>query len=332
MNKIQFTLICTFIISSTGYGQRQIEKLLLLDTVPELNYVVFYNNCDKGGNTSVAFDSENQHNCSGASAFKADGWGYYTKDGSEIPYIKRDRDLGQTFLYKAADNKELQSITVRLGFGTNVIRPGMYGKNISLQLYEVAGSSTINNNGSDSTLQAFHGWPHDRNGKGMHHSRDDYYDGEKYNTIAIVRGYKFPKKNNFGINDKEEVSPDDPRLKGKYLKFELPASSKIILKPNRKYAFLIMIDSIGKERGFTLSNNYLGTYINGHGIRRDGNGVFPPAPCNPQKNFTDPENKKAYEAAHFPPDFNTRNRIAPGTNGYPDVDTWRDIVFFIEAK
>lgn len=324
--------ICTLIISLTGYGQCQIGKLVLHDTIHASDYIVFYNNCDKSGNTSIAFDSENRFSWSGASAYKAEGWGYFAKDGSEIPYIKRDRDLGQTFLYNGTDKKQLLSITVRLGFGSNVIRPGMYGKNMSLQLFEVTGSCTMNNNGSDSTLQAFHGWPHDRNGKGILPLRDDYFEGEKYKTLAIFRGYKFPEKNNFGITDIKEVAPDDSRLKGKYLQFEFPATSKIILQPNKKYAFLIMIDSIGKEQGFTLANNYFGTYKDGHGIRRDGNGIFPPQPCNPQKNFTEPENKRAYESAHFPTDFDARTEIAPGTNGYPDVDTWRDITFFIEAK
>jgi hypothetical protein len=48
--------------------------------------------------------------------------------------------------------------------------------------------------------------------------------------------------------------------------------------------------------------------------------------------FTDPANAKALAAAHFPADFNERTNIQPGTNGYPDVCTWRDLTFYIQAQ
>jgi hypothetical protein len=332
---IVLSVLCLFLqVPAAVYSQSPAGKLVLSDTFGKKNIVVSYTNYDTGrGNTSVAHDDENIYKWSKGSPFRAESWGYFRPDGSEVPYIKRDRDLGQTFTYQGDTGKKLLSVTVRLGVGSNVVRPGMYGQKLSLQLFEVTGTAVVNNNGSDSTTKAYHGFPHNRYDEAIAAVRDDYYEGEQYKSIAVFRGFTFPGKQAFGIaGGQTEVSPDDKRLKGKYLEFRLPAGSTVVLEPGKQYAFLIMIDEIGKERGFTLANNYYGSYAGGHGIRRDGDGVFPPVACNPAKNFTDPENKQALASAHFPADFNKRITISPGTNGYPDVDTWRDLVFFIEAE
>lgn len=86
------------------------------------------------------------------------------------------------------------------------------------------------------------------------------------------------------------------------------------------------------DTGFTLANHYWGSYTKGHAIRRDGNGEFPPVPADPALDFHHPRNKLAFESAHFPADLIKRSSIPPGTNGYPDVDTFRDLTFYIEAR
>lgn len=301
---------------------------------PTKNIVVSYEGFDKGkGNTSVAFDAANVYKWSGESPYEHETLGYFDSTGREIAYIKRDRDLGQTFTYTEGSPKVWKSVTVRLGFGTNVVRQGMYGKNISIQIFEVTGEPFLNNNGSNEKLEAFHGFPHNRPGDSIPSIRDDYFSGETYTSIGVFTGAKFPSRTDFGFSsDTMNVSPDDSTLKGRFMKFTFPASAKIELQPGKKYAFLVMIDEMGTDIGFTLANNYYGSYDDGHGIRRDGNGVFPPVPADPAKDFTDPANKKALESAHFPTNFQERIKIAPGTNGYPDVCTWRDLSFFIEAE
>ncbi len=84
--------------------------------------------------------------------------------------------------------------------------------------------------------------------------------------------------------------------------------------------------------GFTLANSYNGRYAAGHGIRRNGEGTFPLVPAHPHKDFTDVVNGEAHSSAHFPADFRERIKIPRGTNGYPDVDTWWDLVFIIEVR
>lgn len=306
----------------------------LLNDKPQENVIASYEGHDKGkGNTSVAFDDANIYKWSGDSPYEHESWGYYDSTGREIPYIKRDRDLGQTFVYNGTSPVKLEAVVVRTGFGTNVVRPNTYGKDISIQLFEVIGEKVLHQNGSGDNTEAFHGFPHNRPGDSIHTIRDDYFTGETYNTLAVISGARFPGKKDFGFaSDDVNIAPDDSMLKGKYLRFVLPEKHKITLQPGKTYAFLVMIDQMGADVGFTLANNYYGSYEGGHGIRRDGNGVFPPVPADPSKDFTDPANRKALEAAHFPATLSERIKIAPGTNGYPDVCTWRDLEFYIIAK
>ncbi|MCU0352513.1 MAG: hypothetical protein MUD08_02050 [Cytophagales bacterium] len=307
--------------------------LSIVPQPPQQNVVVFYEGRDPGGNTSIAHEATDLYKWSGQSAYAASSWGYFKADGQEVPYIKRDRDLGQTFAYTGTAPKTLTSITVSTGYGTDAVRQGMYGQTVSLQLFEVVGSPVWNRNGSDSTTEAFHGFPHNRPGDNIPHERDDYFTGEKYVSIGVFTGAVFPDKVAFGFaSNATDIDPNHQNLKGRYLRFQLPAAGKIVLQPGKTYAFLVMIDKMGKDYGFTLANHYYGKYPGGHGIRRDGNGVFPPVPPDPSKDFKDPANRKAYESAHFPTDMQKRTAIPPGTNGYPDVDTWRDLQFYIEAK
>lgn len=335
MKKIKFLFgVCLYFSYLNIYSQHYTGlKVVLQENPPTQNISIYYDKYDKGqGNTSIAYDDDNIYKWSGESPYKHESWGYFDKKGKEIPYIKRDRDLGQTFTYKENKIRQLKAITVRLGFGSNVVRRGMYGKSLAIQIMEVSGSPVLNNNGSDSTMEAFHGFPHDRNGAKILSIGDDYWEGETYRTIVVFSGGKFPSKANFGFAEKDTISPNDAKLKGKYLTFLLPQQPKVMLEPNKQYAFLIMINKKAKEAGFSLANEYLGAYSFGHGIRRDGNGIFPPEPADVSKDFTHPHNRKAYQSAHFPKNFKKRTNIAPGTNGYPDVDTWRDLVFYVVTE
>lgn len=309
-------------------------KITVQNTAPTENLAASYNKTDRGkGNTSVAHDDSNIFKWSGSSSYEHESWGYFDLQGNEIPYIKRDRDLGQTFVFEGNAPKFLKSVTVRTGFGSNAVRPGMYGQAVSIQLFEVIGKPVLNNNSSNEKTEAFHGFPHNRQSDSIPSERDDYNEGETYKTLKVIRGGIFPHPIDFGFLSNDTVpSPDDPNLKGKYLKFEIPSDFNIKLYPQKTYAFLIMIDDAGPERGFTLANNYYGDYNSGHGIRRDGNGKFPPVQADPQFDFKHEKNREALKSAHFPTNFEERCAISPGTNGYPDVCTWRDLEFYIEAK
>lgn len=308
-------------------------ELALVDGKPTGHVVASYEKYDNGGNTSVAFESSDEYKWSGDSPFPHDPAGYFDASGREIAYVKRDRDLGQTFAFTGDGPRKLKAITVRTGFGTNVVRPGMFDAAVSLQLFEVTGTPVLHRNGSEGDTEAFHGFPHDRVRATIPAERDDYLTGETYTSLGVFSGARFPSRSAFGLaSDSEPVSAAHPAFKGRYLRFELAAGSRSTLHPGRTYAFLIMIDEAGPERGFTLANQYSGGYEGGHGIRREGNGTFPPAAADPRRDFSDPVNRQALEAARLPRDFSRRTAISPGTNGYPDVCTWRDLVFFVVVE
>lgn len=333
MKYYRITGLVLFVLAFACKPQEAALKVTMLPSKPAENVVAFYEGFDRGGNTSIAHDNANSYKWSGESPYDHEPYGYFDAAGQEIPYIKRDRDLGQTFRYTGNTATRLEAITVRTGFGSNVVRPGMYGQNISLQIFEVSGEAVLHNNGSDDDMEAFHGFPHNRLGDSIPSIRDDYFTGEVYQSLAVIQGGQFPQKTAFGYSSNDTVvPPGDEKLKGRYLRLVLPEKQAVILQPGKQYAFLVMIDQMGEERGFTLANNFYGSYQDGHGIRRDGRGIFPPPQADPMKDFTDPANAKALESAHFPSDLNERISIPPGTNGYPDVCTWRDLEFYIEAR
>ncbi len=331
----RLVLALLFLLPGAGFGQghRQGLQVVLVARPPDRHVVASYEGYDTGGNTSVAYENRDVYKWSGPSPFPAESWGYFSPQGREIAYIKRDRDLGQTFTYVGKSARYLTAITVATGYGTNAVRANTYGQALSLQVFEVSGEAVLYDNGSDRTREAFHGFPHNRPGDSIAPVRDDYLAGEVYTSLGVFSGAAFPAKTDFGFPaGQATVPPDHPDLKGRFLQFRLPASHRIRLQPGKRYAFLILLDRRTADGGFTLANHYAGQYPGGHGIRRDGNGAFPPVPADPTQDFTHPDNARALASAHFPDDFAARTAIPPATNGYPDVDTWRDLRFYVQAE
>lgn len=303
--------------------------LSVIESVDLAEALAFYQGYDQGGNTSIAFDASSSFKWSGESVAKSGGFGYFLADGTEVPYIKRDRDLGQTFKFQGNKEEKWTGITLKLGFGDNVIRRGTYGRPIAIQIFEVSGTPILNENGTTGEMSSLHGYPHNPNNGAMEARRDDFWEGESFNSIAVIQGFRFPSKTAFGFHENDDIDPDSERLKGRLLQFNFDQKSQINLKPGKSYAFLIMLEEMGDDYGFTLANHFDGNYPDGHGIRRDGRGIFPPPPADPMKPFEDEANKIAIQAAYFPLELSARTKLPVGTNGYPDVDTWRDLYFVI---
>ncbi|MBQ0736352.1 hypothetical protein [Aquimarina celericrescens] len=319
-----------FSCQSTEYSQS--KKLAVIDSTAIENVVVAYEKYDLGGNTSVDNDQKYSYRWSGEPKENSTKFGYFINDSTEIPYMRRRRDLGQTFTYDQEEKKVLSGLIIRTGYGSNVVRSEVYGAAVSVQFFEVTGDAVINDNGSSGDIKAFHGFPSDRHTREIPAIRDDYITGETYKSLKVFSGYNFPAKREFGFeNDTITISPANPQVKGRLLHFTFPKEQSIILEPGKRYGFLIMLDKSKKGHGFTLANNFIGSYEGGHGIRREGNGVFPPPPAHPDKPFDAPENIKALKASKLPENWEERLAISPGTDGYPDVDTWRDLNFYIEA-
>jgi hypothetical protein len=126
---------------------------------------------------------------------------------------------------------------------------------------------------------------------------DDYLEGETYTPLRVVEG-RLPARLN----------------KSDYLKLDFTGDDEFVLEPRRTYAFLLMFLDRAPLRGMTLANQYYGTYTpdpanprRGHGIRREG-------------------------LPDFPEDWRARLAQPPGTLGFPDVCTFRDLYFVVTVK
>ena len=264
---------------------------------------------------------------------------------SEASYYYRDRDLGQTI---AVDGPSFRvgALTVRLqpvdvaGGGD----PG--GAAVSIQWFRVTGTPRIDDNATTAPTDedrssgvawtnprwatyAFN-WPIDPRDAAMadrrplRHLTDDFIVGERYESIRVCSGAKIP----VGLSTND------------YLRFEFSGEDAIELRSGGRYAFLILFDqpaAPGVQRNIPLSNiNVLpggqsgDPYPQGHMIRRDGRTtdfeeVFIRDPAD-----VDDVNASR-RSAEFPADRAARLAIEPGTLGYPDVDTYRDLYFLLEA-
>ncbi|HEV7282989.1 MAG TPA: hypothetical protein VGN57_22475 [Pirellulaceae bacterium] len=74
------------------------------------------------------------------------------------------------------------------------------------------------------------------------------------------------------------------------------------------------------------------TYPGGWGLRREGNGKNPPTMLTTSTQPTDPAQDEALRAESLFPEGDARFAISPTTDGYPDVDTYRDLEFYLIAK
>lgn len=304
----------------------------LVDQPPSPDAVVVkYVESDAGGNTSVSNDTVKtiKHSSVGKPGYFVADRGAPAKAWKEVAYFKRSRDLGQTFTYNGPQACRLDAITLRTGYGSNVVRSGTFGAAVSLQLFEVSGEPALRDNGTHDGNGAAHGFPH-RVGE-IAAERDDYLEGEVYRSLAVARGGRFPAREDFGLDAAAAHRPDHDALRGRLLRFDVSGGAEIMLRPGVRYAFLVIIDGPGPERGFTLANRYYGRYLGGHGVRREGDGVMPPEPADPASPVDAIGNRQALAAARLPSDFGRRTSLPPGTRGFPDVDTHRDLYFFVEA-
>ena len=266
----------------------------------------------------------------------------------EAFYFYRDRDLGQTFT-TGAEGFRLGAVTVRLQ--PVDVRGGgdPAGAPVSLQLLRVHGTPRVNDNGTPAASEGepptrpaweTYAWqyPHDPNDRNapdrwpLMHASDDFLEGETYEHLMLASGGVVP--GDLGLDD--------------FLRWDLTGESEVFLEPDTTYAILFLFDEPappGVARNLPLSNmnvlpgGKLGdAFPGGHMIRRDGSStdredVFirdrEPETPGLQADSADVEASKRSSA--FPADMKARLAIQPGTLGYPDVDTYRDLWFVIEA-
>lgn len=215
----------------------------------------------------------------------------------------RDRDLGQTFL-TGDQGFKVDAVYLRVGPSDNSVAMGAQMARVALQFFEVEGTPRLNDNGTHGFLRDAQGHP--IFSRKLSPQLDDFLEGETYRCIHVAQG----------------VLPQSLKH-GDYLTFKLTGSDQIVFSPHKSYAFLLIFVERGQDRSMSLANKYFGTYTPdpnnpfvGHGIRREGGTGQPQAP------FFRPD---------LPDDFQVRLGQQPGTLGFPDVDTFRDLFFAITA-
>ncbi|RYG39387.1 hypothetical protein EON81_01250 [bacterium] len=207
-------------------------------------------------------------------------------------YPERDRDLGQTFTTPST-REPFHPTAITLRTGSS--EPGAAGASVSIQIFRVDGWPAAHDNKTRHAKVVT--WTDDPRA-------DDYLTGETYVSLGVFSGGRLPK--NLGAD--------------RWLRFELKAAP--VLQPGQRYAFILMLDQAAAGRALDLGSVYWGTYAGGHAMRREGSvaeGWNDPSWSSPGRE-------------RLPKDWKTRLSQSPSVWGRPDVDTWRDLCFFIEGR
>lgn len=236
-------------------------------------------------------------------------------------YFERNRDLGQVFNLPPGRDRAVEAVVVRTGNSERAVWPGAPGAILTLQFLRVEGEPRIDDNGTSRSS----GRRPDHGLSGQYRA-DDRIIGVRYIPIASASGGRFPA-----------LTLADGRLR--HLRLSLGAGERVVLSGGGRYAFLVGIAAPASAAGFTLGNhNQAGSDADGEllrdpnglpwwGIRREGDGVFPPRQV---PGAAPPEDAEAMRRQAMLPGGEDRFAQPPGSEGYPDVDTYRTLAFAVE--
>ncbi len=241
----------------------------------------------------------------------------------EQGYFQRARDLGQVFT--APRDFTLSALVLRTGNDRLAFLPGAADAEVFVQLFEVTGEPVIHDNGTPPGAKATHGFS-------TNHRCDDFIMEVKYEPLQVVRGGQLPNL----------LAHGDGKLT--YLRWSFVGTSAPRLQAGRRYAFMVGFVEPGPNRNFTLANrntassprppsltDALDTYHGGWALRREGNGQLPPTMLPGAQPPTNPAPLRQLEDESTFPPGEARFAGLPTTDGFPDVDTYRDLEFYLEA-
>lgn len=245
-------------------------------------------------------------------------------------YFMRNRDLGQVFT--TTNQIQLESIVLRTGPSEKAVLSSTAGKKVFIQFFEVSGTPVINDNGTPVGTKSTHGYT-------TNHRADDYIQGVTYTSFTDIYQGIFPDIPATYDNVRQRTLGTKGTLYYMRWKFESP----IRFEAGKRYAFIVGFSEPGDGLGFTVANiNSAGSpaapsltdnaayYKGGWGIRREGDGTLPPTmvpgPNPPTNSVT--RNQLITESLF--PTGSSRYALKPTSDGYPDVDTYRALEFYLE--
>ncbi len=239
-------------------------------------------------------------------------------------YFRRARDLGQVFT--APCDFTLDAIILRTGNDYLAFLPGAANAEVFVQFFEVKGAPVIDDNATPPGAAAKHGFS-------ANHRCDDFITGVQYLPIRVFAGAALP----------DLAAEGDARLT--YLKFAFAAPDAPRFRKDKRYAFLLGFVQPAPDRNFTLANRNNAasprtpsltdaddTYHGGWSIRREGNGKNPPLMIPAPQPPADMSILRKLQAQSAFPTGPARYAATPTSDGYPDVDTYRDLEFYIITK
>lgn len=251
----------------------------------------------------------------------------------EIGYFQHSRDMGQVFM--APRDFRLDAIVLRVGPSNSAVLSGAIGAKVIIQFFEVSGTPHINDNGTPPGTHAKHGFS-------KNHRCDDFIQGVEYRSIRVVKGGEFP---HIPVTRDAEGKPvPDGGGRMYFLRWDLTGEDELEFRAGKHYAFLVGFEEPGAERGFGLANynsahkvdspsltDRHDRYTDGWSLRREGDSTVPPSMVPGEEPPTERAVKeKLIREAVFAAG-ESRYALSPTSDGYPDVDTYRDLEFYIEA-
>lgn len=248
-------------------------------------------------------------------------------------YFQRNRDLGQVFT--APRNFTLDAVVIRTGPSDAAVGAGAPGARVLVEFFEVLGAPILDDNGTPPGSDATHGFS-------KNHRCDDFIRGVEYHPLLVVLGGVFPD-----LPPTRTVTNDptgDSAGKRIFLRWRFSGSARLQLEAGKRYAMLFGFEEPGKARTFTLANaNAAGidapprlgdrhdAYPEGWGIRREADGTRPPIMTPGPQPPTDLAILRQLLQQSVFPEGPARFLVPPETDGYPDVDTYRDLEFYLET-
>jgi hypothetical protein len=247
-------------------------------------------------------------------------------------YYQRNRDCGQTFT--ATKDCYLDAIIMRTSNSSKAVFANAIGQPMFVQLLEISGTPTINDNGTPYGTEPTHGFGV---GQGMHRC-DDFIEGITFTSVAVAHGGLFP--------DIPPTYPTGDEGKLVYIRCDLTGQDEIRLEDGKRYAFMVGFTNptdfgpLYEDQcriGVSMENYAaaieppdltvdLTPYKGGNSVRREGDNTLPPVMIP----GTEPQPQLLGQSIF--PDGDARYEIPPSSDGYPDVDTYRDWNFYVEVK
>ncbi len=249
-------------------------------------------------------------------------------------YFQRNRDLGQVFV--APRDAEIAQLILRTGNTDAAVLAGTAGAELFVQWLEVTGEPIVNDNGTPKGTESLHGFS-------KNHRCDDFIEGVTYQPIMLHRGAEFPPLAATRDRQGNATGQTDSRLC--HLQFDFPPEDRVRLVQGHRYAFVVGLVNPAPDSGFTLANDNRAwrpepvpqmltseSAVGGWGIRREGGGMPKPTLIESTEPPRGSQLRADMLAESMLPDGDARWQLAPQSDGYPDVDTYRDLWFVLNTS